>query len=239
MRLNLTKKIGGGFAVLIIFTCIVSYIAINAMYSAIRVSEDTASDSMPKLVALNGIQGNLLLGSYQTRVFFETGDMQSFDQGQEYLKKAKQFFDQFTALNDAYPEEEGNAFEENFSKLYAVYVDATQQGLDISRKTDAATQEMLQSAGVALGMVEKLVATMGQTQRTFLEEYNMAAVAQYSHNIVDMSAIGMRVQNVQRELLLAERRRDIKAFRELAGTLAGIDTDAKKIRERLLREECG
>ena len=142
MRLNLTKKIGGGFAVLIIFTCIVSYIAINAMYSAIRVSEDTASDSMPKLVALNGIQGNLLLGSYQTRVFFETGDMQSFDQGQEYLKKAKQFFDQFTALNDAYPEEEGNAFEENFSKLYAVYVDATQQGLDISRKTDAATQEM-------------------------------------------------------------------------------------------------
>ena len=238
MRLNLTKKIGGGFAVLIIFTCIVSYIAINAMYSGIRVSEDTASDSMPKLVALNGIQGNLLLGSYQTRVFFETGDAESFQSGQDYLKKTKQFFDEFTKLNDAYPEDEGNAFEESFSKLYAVYLDATQQGFDISRKTDAATQEMLKSAGVALGMVEKLVSTMGETQRTFLEEYNMAAVAQYSHNIVDMSAIGMRVQNVQRELLLAEGHRDIKAFKELAGTLAGIDADAKKIRERLLREEC-
>ncbi len=238
MRLNLTKKIGGGFAVLIIFTCIVSYIAINAMYSGIRVSEDTASDSMPKLVALNGIQGNLLLGSYQTRVFFETGDMASFQSGQDYLKKAKQFFDEFTKLNDAYPEAEGNDFEENFNKLYAAYLDATQQGLDISRKTDAATQDMLKSAGVALGLAEKLVATMGQTLRTFLEEYNMAAVAQYSQNIVDMSAVGMRVQNVQRELLLAERRRDIKAFRELAGTLAAIDADAKKIRERLLREEC-
>ena len=238
MRLNLTKKIGGGFAVLLLFTCIISGIAINAMYSGIRVSADTASNSMPKLVALNGIQGNLLLGSYDTRVFFETGDAESYQRGQDYLKKAKQYFDEFVALNDAYPEDEGNTFEENFSKLYAAYLDYAQKGLDISHKTDAATQEMLKSTAVALGMVEKLVATMGETQRTFLEEYNMAAVAQYSHNIVDMSAIGTRVQNVQRELLLAERRKDIKAFKSLAGTLAAIDTDAKKIRERLLREEC-
>ena len=238
MRLNLTRKMGGGFAVLLIFTCIVSYIAIRAMYAGIQVSEDTAADSMPKLNSLNALQGNMLLTVYNMRIFFETGNDASYARGQNFLKKAKEHFDAFVALNNKRPGEEETVFAREFEKDFAAYVAAVTKGVENARQTEAATENMLNSAETSMNVMRKLVSTMGQTLRGFVEEGNFGAAAQYSHNMDDADAIVARVLSVQRDLLVAERRRDVKAFSALEASLAGIDRDARKIRERLLRDEC-
>lgn len=238
MRLNLTKKIGGGFAVLLIFTCIVSYIAIRAMYSGMDVSEATAKESMPKLTSLNLLSGNLLLGTYHMRVFFETGSTENYAKGQDFLKKATEYFDSFVALNNSYPGKMGTAFIQEYKKHIDSYNEAVAKGVDIARQTEAAMETMLKNTDATVSVLEKLIATMGQTLRGFSEEYNREAVAQYSHNMADAAAIVIRVQKVQRALLVAERRKDVKAFSELEATLTSIDQDAQKIRTHLLRDEC-
>ena len=237
MRLNLTRKIGGGFAVLLVFTCIVSYIAIRAMYGGIRVSEETATDNMPKLTSLNALLGNLLLGTYNMRVFFETGDDQSLARGQDFLKRASESLNAFRALNEDFPGETETAFIQQFEKDFSAFNDAAVKGVDVARQTEAATQSMLDSASTSINVMRKLISTMGQTLRGFVEQGNFDAARQYSHNMDDADAIVARVLNVQRDLLVAERRRDVQAFSALEATLAGIDADARKIREHLLLDE--
>lgn len=121
MRLTLAKKIGGSFAILLLFTGIISYMAARAMSEGSTVSESMASDVIPKLTIFNSMQGNLLLAAMQVRVFFETADPQSYAQGQKYLEASQQKFKELQELNTKYPTPEGTLFIQKYDTLLNKY----------------------------------------------------------------------------------------------------------------------
>ena len=238
MRLTLAKKIGGSFALLLVFTGIISYMAAKAMSEGSAVSESMANDAIPKLTIFNSMQGNLLLAAMQIRVFFETADMQSYTLGQKYLKVSQEKFKELEALNEKYPTPEGTQFIQKYDELINRYVESIASGFAVQEQAKKATQNMLDRAAYARQMFGKLIATMGETQRGFLADGNQNAVIQYSRNLVQTSAFLQQLESIQRELLIADRRHDTKAFSAQLEALAAIRRDAQDIRANLLRQEC-
>ena len=242
MRLTLAKKIGGSFALLLVFTGIISYMAAKAMSEGSAVSESMANDAIPKLTIFNSMQGNLLLAAMQIRVFFETADMQSYTLGQKYLKISQEKFKELEALNEKYPTPEGTQFIQKYDELINRYVESIASGFAVQEQAEKATQNMLDRAAYARQMFGKLIATMGETQRGFLADGNQNAVIQYSRNLVQASAFLQQLESIQRELLIADRRHDTKAFSAQLEALAAIRRDAAGLDARLsqaLREGAG
>ncbi|HIX39394.1 MAG TPA: methyl-accepting chemotaxis protein [Candidatus Desulfovibrio intestinigallinarum] len=238
MRLTLAKKIGGSFAILLLFTGIISYMAARAMSEGSTVSESMASDVIPKLTIFNSMQGNLLLAAMQVRVFFETADPQSYTQGQKYLEASQQKFRELQELNTKYPTPEGTLFIQKYDTLLNKYAESIASGHDVQEQAGKAIQGMLEGAANAQQMFGKLIATMGETQRGFLADGNVNAAVQYSHNLVQASAFLQQLENIQSELLLANRRHDTKAFAAQLDALTAIRREVQNIRANLLREEC-
>ena len=238
MRLTLAKKIGGSFAILLLFTGIISYMAARAMSEGSTVSESMASDVIPKLTIFNSMQGNLLLAAMQVRVFFETADPQSYAQGQKYLEASQQKFKELQELNAKYPTPEGTLFIQKYDTLLNKYAESIASGHDVQEQAEKAIQGMLEGAANAQQMFGKLIATMGETQRGFLADGNVSAAVQYSHNLVQASAFLQQLESIQSELLLANRRHDTKAFAAQLDALTAIRREAQNIRANLLREEC-
>ena len=238
MRLTLAKKIGGSFAILLLFTGIISYMAARAMSEGSTVSESMASDVIPKLTIFNSMQGNLLLAAMQVRVFFETADPQSYAQGQKYLEASQQKFRELQELNAKYPTPEGTLFIQKYATLLNKYAESIASGHDVQEQAEKAIQGMLEGAANAQQMFGKLIATMGETQRGFLADGNVSAAVQYSHNLVQASVFLRLLESIQSELLLANRRHDTKAFAVQLDALTAIRREAQNIRANLLREEC-
>ncbi len=238
MRLTLAKKIGGSFAILLLFTGIISYMAAKAMSEGSTVSESMANDVIPKLTIFNSMQGNLLLAAMQLRVFFETADPQSYAQGQKYLEASQQMFKELQELNTRFPTPEGTLFIQKYATLINKYVESIASGHEVQEQAEKAIQGMLEGATNAQQMFGKLIATMGQTQRGFLADGNVNAAVQYSHNLVQASAFLQQLESIQSELLLADRRHDSKAFAAQLDALTAIRREAQNIRANLLREEC-
>ena len=238
MRLTLAKKIGGSFAILLLFTGIISYMAARAMSEGSTVSESMASDVIPKLTIFNSMQGNLLLAAMQVRVFFETADPQSYAQGQKYLEASQQKFRELQELNAKYPTPEGTLFIQKYDTLLNKYAESIASGHDVQEQAEKAIQGMLEGAANAQQMFGKLIATMGETQRGFLADGNVSAAVQYSHNLVQASVFLRLLESIQSELLLANRRHDTKAFAVQLDALTAIRREAQNIRANLLREEC-
>ena len=238
MRLTLAKKIGGSFAILLLFTGIISYMAARAMSEGSTVSESMASDVIPKLTIFNSMQGNLLLAAMQVRVFFETADPQSYAQGQKYLEASQQKFKELQELNTKFPTPEGTLFIQKYATLLDKYAESIASGFAVQEQAEKAIQGMLEGAANAQQMFGKLIATMGETQRGFLADGNVSAAVQYSHNLVQASVFLRQLESIQSELLLANRRHDTKAFAAQLDALTAIRRDAQDIRANLLRQEC-
>ncbi|WP_300810591.1 methyl-accepting chemotaxis protein [uncultured Desulfovibrio sp.] len=238
MRLTLAKKIGGSFAILLLFTGIISYMAARAMSEGSTVSESMASDVIPKLTIFNSMQGNLLLAAMQVRVFFETADPQSYAQGQKYLEASQQKFKELQELNTKFPTPEGTLFIQKYATLLDKYAESIASGFAVQEQAEKAIQGMLEGAANAQQMFGKLIATMGETQRGFLADGNVSAAVQYSHNLVQASVFLRLLESIQSELLLANRRHDTKAFAAQLDALTAIRREAQNIRANLLREEC-
>ena len=238
MRLTLAKKIGGSFAILLLFTGIISYMAARAMSEGSTVSESMASDVIPKLTIFNSMQGNLLLAAMQIRVFFETADPQSYAQGQKYLEASQQKFKELQELNTKFPTPEGTLFIQKYATLLDKYAESIASGFAVQEQAEKAIQGMLEGAANAQQMFGKLIATMGETQRGFLADGNVSAAVQYSHNLVQASVFLRLLESIQSELLLANRRHDTKAFAAQLDALTAIRREAQNIRANLLREEC-
>ena len=238
MRLTLAKKIGGSFAILLLFTGIISYMAARAMSEGSTVSESMASDVIPKLTIFNSMQSNLLLAAMQVRVFFETADPQSYAQGQKYLEASQQKFKELQELNTKFPTPEGTLFIQKYATLLNKYAESIASGHDVQEQAEKAIQGMLEGAANAQQMFGKLIATMGETQRGFLADGNVSAAVQYSHNLVQASVFLRLLESIQSELLLANRRHDTKAFAAQLDALTAIRREAQNIRANLLREEC-
>ena len=238
MRLTLAKKIGGSFAILLLFTGIISYMAARAMSEGSTVSESMASDVIPKLTIFNSMQGNLLLAAMQIRVFFETADPQSYAQGQKYLEASQQKFKELQELNTKFPTPEGTLFIQKYATLLDKYAESIASGFAVQEQAEKAIQGMLEGAANAQQMFDKLIATMGETQRGFLADGNVSAAVQYSHNLVQASVFLRLLESIQSELLLANRRHDTKAFAAQLDALTAIRREAQNIRANLLREEC-
>ncbi len=238
MRLTLARKIGGSFAILLLFTGIISYMAARAMSEGSTVSESMANDVIPKLTIFNSMQGNLLLAAMQVRVFFETADPQSYAQGQKYLETSQQKFKELQELNTKFPTPEGTLFTQKYATLLNKYAESIASGHDVQEQAEKAIQGMLEGAANAQQMFGKLIATMGETQRGFLADGNVNAAVQYSHNLVQASAFLQQLESIQSELLLANRRHDTKAFAAQLDALTAIRRDAQDIRANLLRKEC-
>ena len=238
MRLTLAKKIGGSFAILLLFTGIISYMAARAMSEGSTVSESMASDVIPKLTIFNSMQSNLLLAAMQVRVFFETADPQSYAQGQKYLEASQQKFKELQELNTKFPTPEGTLFIQKYATLLDKYAESIASGFAVQEQAEKAIQGMLEGAANAQQMFGKLIATMGETQRGFLADGNVSAAVQYSHNLVQASVFLRLLESIQSELLLANRRHDTKAFAAQLDALTAIRREAQNIRANLLREEC-
>ena len=238
MRLTLAKKIGGSFAILLLFTGIISYMAARAMSEGSTVSESMASDVIPKLTIFNSMQGNLLLAAMRVRVFFETADPQSYAQGQKYLEASQQKFKELQELNTKFPTPEGTLFIQKYATLLDKYAESIASGFAVQEQAEKAIQGMLEGAANAQQMFGKLIATMGETQRGFLADGNVSAAVQYSHNLVQASVFLRLLESIQSELLLASRRHDTKAFAAQLDALTAIRREAQNIRANLLREEC-
>ena len=238
MRLTLAKKIGGSFAILLLFTGIISYMAARAMSEGSTVSESMASDVIPKLTIFNSMQSNLLLAAMQVRVFFETADPQSYAQGQKYLEASQQKFKELQELNTKFPTPEGTLFIQKYATLLDKYAESIASGFAVQEQAEKAIQGMLEGAANAQQMFDKLIATMGETQRGFLADGNVSAAVQYSHNLVQASVFLRLLESIQSELLLANRRHDTKAFAAQLDALTAIRREAQNIRANLLREEC-
>ena len=238
MQLTLARKIGGSFALLLIFTGIVSYIAAQAMHEGRVVSETTAQEAIPKLTLFNSLQGNLLLAAMNLRVFFEAADAASYERGQKFLRLSQENFKELETLNGQYPTPELTEFLQKYAALNKNYADSVASGFGVQNQADEATRRMLERGDFALQMFGRLIATMGETQRAFLADGNTDAVVQYSRNLVQASAFVQQMENLQRELLLAARRHDVKAFSAQVNSLSEIHSEAQDIRTHLLREEC-
>ena len=238
MRLTLAKKIGGGFMLLLVCIGVMASLSIDVMKRAGAVSESTAQDCIPKLMQFNSSVGNLLQGAYHTRVFFESGEQESYRLGLDYIRALEQNFNDFVALNQKYPDEQSSRFIEIFKRLYGNYTQSSVSGYEIQNQAEQATRLMQERAAFAVHTLGTLMDTMSGTLRAFLVDGNTQAVEQYSRNMAAAASLTRRLQNAERDLLQTARGKDAEALDRQVAALDKLCKDFSPLRERLLRQEC-
>lgn len=238
MNLTLGKKIGGGFAVVLLLALAVGGLAIRAMNSGVTASTYIAEDRVPRLIVYNELQKNLLLGAYSVRVFFETADENSLASAREYLKKLRENVAQLKEINDRLTYENTTNFLDKFGKELETYEKIIDAEVKSTREVKAATAAAVQAGNEALEKLEFLIRTMGGTLRGFLDSGDMRNAAQYAVNMADAASVYAKVGRVLEDLLLAERNRDTELLKSVRESLPAIQEDAASIRAHLVRQEC-
>ena len=60
IRMNMGRKIGCGFTIILLLTLALGYIAINAMQAGVKASADIAQDRVPRFMLASAIESDVL-----------------------------------------------------------------------------------------------------------------------------------------------------------------------------------
>lgn len=236
--MTLGKKIGGGFCVVLLLALIQGIISYRAMDEGADVSEQIAVDRVPRLVHYSALQNDLLLTAYYQRVYYATQDESLLKKVHQYIDEQKTDLKYLRDLNAKHFFENTNNFLNQFEKDAADYEGRIRAGQAMMKNLQQATDAMIKGANASEADMEKLIITMTQTQRGFIEAGNVSAANQYARNIADATAAYSAVSNLLEEMLMAEQHADIEGFARLRATLPEIGKKIEALQGGLLRQEC-
>lgn len=236
--MSIGKKIGGGFCAVIFLTMVLGFVAIRGMSEGTEVSENIATDRMPRLVNWMDLQNDLLNAAYYARAYFENSDAANIKQTFDYLKLYKEKLAALKQINSVIHFENTAKALERAEKNIVIYEDLIRKNQALNERAEALVVKMMSSGNEALAKIAVLIKTMGETQRGFIQAGNTSAATQYSQNLVDAATMYTDASTVFRELLAAERNSDVALFAEIQQRLPGISKKSQAIAGNLLRQEC-
>lgn len=236
--MTIGKQIGAGFCAIIFLTLVLGFWAIKAMNEGSDISDEIATDRLPRLTAWTELQNDLLNAAYFARAYFEGGEESNINQTFAYIQAYSERLNTLKQLNSKiYYENTAKALDKA-EKDIVKYKELIRKNQDIYERGEKLVQTMMDSAKRSLDKFAQLINTMGKTQTAFIEAGESAKAIQYARNLTSSNAIYARVADTLRDLLYAERNNDLKLFMDVQKNLADIAKDAQAIDHNLLRQEC-
>lgn len=236
--MTLGKKIGGGFAVLIVLTIFLGGMAYRAMDESSDASDQIAGNRVPRLVDYSALQSDLLRAAYWSRSFFSLRDEAMFNKFLGYMGSVRNDLEKLKELNVRYHFPTTATFLQEFGKDAERYEALNKADKEALARLEKANEEMFAAGAKAQGALEILLATMAATQGKFLEDGDYKSASQYGRNLASVGSTLARVSDVFAKLLMAERNRDVDAFEKSRELLPIIANDFRGIDKFLLRREC-
>lgn len=235
--MSISKKIGGGFCIVLFLTFALGIVGIRSLNEGASVSENIANDRIPRFIQWSKLESSLANVAYYLRVYFETFDKESLKTAYDSLKEYKAALAELKRINSIiYLEEPGKAIEKA-EKNVAVYEDLIRKNRALKEKLEEQVRQMTTEGDEVLAKIRDLIATAAETQRGTIQAGNSAAATQYSQILVDITGMYANVANVIKRLLAAERNRDMAEFAKVQQSIAPIIKESAAIEGRLLRPE--
>lgn len=235
--MTLGKKIGSGFCIILFLTLVLGFMACRAMNEGSDVSDQIASDRVPRLVDYFSLQENLLLGAYYSRSYFLGRDEKDLPPAMDHLAKLKQSLAALNEINKRHFYQATQNFIDQFGKDINQYEEMIRKGKQVLDEVQQTNAAMLKTAAESESLLESLIIAMTETQRSFINNGDYTSAGKYSQHIADTVAILGKVSHILENMMKAERDSDLKTFVQTREQLPEVAREFQKILPNLTRQE--
>ena len=213
--MNMGRKIGCGFTIILLLTLALGYIAINAMQAGVKASADIAQDRVPRFMLASAIESDVLEFARLYFVFLNAKGEREIKALEQQTKTIKTHIDQVRELNNKNSFSGTTTFLEKFPPAVDQYAAQVRSCVALVQETQKVTNDVLEAGKVTEAKMETLIAAMGKASRSFMASGQTTQAALYSQLLADVSADLSAVGNIIKKMLLAELKDDDRILAEV------------------------
>ncbi len=208
MRMTMGRKIGCGFAVIILLSLILSMLTARAMRDIQDLSRTIERERVPQLQAIMGMQRSLLLAGLNTTEYYTSLNGKAWDLAENNLKDFETAFNAWKACEAASPSDEGAAFLrtalpllEQYRAERKTYGDLVMQSFDIVELASSLHGEIRDT-------LDEMIRQLGEDERALLQRGEVSTALELSRLLTDVSDARGRMTTVIEQLLQAVTQKD-------------------------------
>ena len=208
MRMTMGRKIGCGFAVIILLSLILSMLTARAMRDIQDLSRTIERERVPQLQAIMGMQRSLLLAGLNTTEYYTSLNGKAWDLAENNLKDFETAFNAWKACEAASPSDEGAAFLrtalpllEQYRAERKTYGDLVMQSFDIVELASSLHGEIRDT-------LDEMIRQLGEDERALLQCGEVSTALELSRLLTDVSDARGRMTTVIEQLLQAVTQKD-------------------------------
>ncbi len=208
------------------------------MRDAADVSENIASDRIPRLISWNEMQNDILRAGYYSISYYEGGGDDNIAQIFKFTQELRQEIANLEKYNAKIHFENTAKAINQLKENVEAYEGLVQLMQSVRQEAFNTMESMGKSGHTVLGKFEGMLETMAETQSSFIRSGNEADALLYARNMAATNAVYARIASLVENLLTAAQKRDLAMLEKIEQDLPVIAKQARAIHENLRRQEC-
>ena len=234
---SIGKKIGSGFALLLLLACLAGYLSSAEMRRAADDSRRVAAEYIPKVkFALNL---GWSLNDALTRINEAPGSKQAGQEALQVLEKVRADFEKMREHSIKYPSHVPLAeFVRDFPAPFEALAASTRESIETGEHTRAVIARMEGLGAAALESLTALEDLVRETTREFVEAGNTAMSLQYADNQRDAARLYAMTQEIRLLMKGVIYNNDAAAFAAAEEIFTRMNALAATVKGRLVKPAC-
>ena len=234
---SIGKKIGSGFALLLLLACLAGYLSSAEMRRAADDSRRVATEYIPKVkFALNL---GWSLNDALTRINEAPGSKQAGQEALQALEKVRADFEKMREHSIKYPSHVPLAeFVRDFPAPFEALAASTRESIETGEHTRAVIARMEGLGAAALESLTALEDLVRETTREFVEAGNTAMSLQYADNQRDAARLYAMTQEIRLLMKGVIYNNDAAAFAAAEEIFTRMNALAATVKGRLVKPAC-
>ena len=234
---SIGKKIGSGFALLLLLACLAGYLSSAEMRRAADDSRRVAAEYIPKVkFALNL---GWSLNDALTRINEAPKTKQAGQEALQALEKVRADFEKMREHSIKYPSHVPLAeFVRDFPAPFEALVTSTRETIETGEHTRAVIARMEGLGATALESLTALEDLVRETTREFIEADNTAMSLQYADNQRDAARLYAMTQEIRLLMKGVIYNNDAAAFAAAEEIFTRMNALAATVKGRLVKPAC-
>ena len=234
---SIGKKIGSGFALLLLLACLAGYLSSAEMRRAADDSRRVAAEYIPKVkFALNL---GWSLNDALTRINEAPGSEQAGQEALQALEKVRADFEKMREHSIKYPSHVPLVeFVRDFPATFEALAASTRETIETGEHTRAVIARMEGLGAAALESLTALEDLVRETTREFVEAGNTAMSLQYADNQRDAARLYAMTQEIRLLMKGVIYNNDAAAFAAAEEIFTRMNALAATVKGRLVKPAC-
>ena len=234
---SIGKKIGSGFALLLLLACLAGYLSSAEMRRAADDSRRVAAEYIPKVkFALNL---GWSLNDALTRINEAPGSEQAGQEALQALEKVRADFEKMREHSIKYPSHVPLVeFVRDFPAPFEALAASTRETIETGEHTRAVIARMEGLGAAALESLTALEDLVRETTREFVEAGNTAMSLQYADNQRDAARLYAMTQEIRLLMKGVIYNNDAAAFAAAEEIFTRMNALAATVKGRLVKPAC-